>query len=108
MALRLVGIPPLQIRIDGSIFRRYQHPTRFASPRRRGDDGLEILSGVEHLRSRHKRGLLARKIGREVFVKLRGVEISETVCRFLYRGRFAEITGKTLSIVGFILSRIRH
>src|SRR5207253_5549602 len=51
MAIGSLGIPPLQVGIDGSIFRRYQHPTRFASPRRCRDDCFEIVSGVEHLRS---------------------------------------------------------
>src|SRR5205823_11447326 len=41
-------------------------------------------------------------------MKLRGVEVSETVCRFLYRSRLAEVTWEALSIVGLILSRIRH
>src|SRR6266568_6345239 len=41
-------------------------------------------------------------------MKLGGVEVSETVCRLLYRSRRAEVTGETLSIVGLILSRIWH
>src|SRR5882762_148187 len=43
------GIPAFELRVDGSVCCRYQHPTRFASPRRRGDDGFEIVSCVEHL-----------------------------------------------------------
>src|SRR5437899_6835621 len=41
-------------------------------------------------------------------MKLRGVEVSEAVCRFLYRSRLAEVTWETLSVVALILSRIRH
>src|SRR6266404_7808691 len=41
-------------------------------------------------------------------MKLHGVEVSETVGRFLYRRRLAEVTWEALSIVGFILSSIRH
>src|SRR5437762_11463825 len=41
-------------------------------------------------------------------MELRGVEVSETVCRLLYRSRFAEVTWEALSIVGLILSRIWH
>src|SRR5438046_10454923 len=41
-------------------------------------------------------------------MKLRGVEVGETVCRFLYRSRLAEVTWEALSIVGLILSRIWH
>src|SRR5882724_6479876 len=108
MALGSLGIPPLQVGIDGSIFCRYQHPTRFASPRGSGDDCFEIVSCVEHLRSRHESGLLSRQVGGEVLMKLRGVEVSETVCCFLYRRRFAQITWESLSVVSLILSRIRH
>jgi hypothetical protein len=53
---------------------------------------FEIVSGVEYLRSRHESGLLSRQVGGKVLMKLRGVEISETVCRLLYRCRFAQIT----------------
>src|SRR5205814_2529799 len=102
MALGSLGIPPLQVGIDSSIFRRYQHPTRFASPRRCRDNSFEIVSCVEHLRSRHERGLLSRQVGSEVFMKLRGVEVSETVCGLLYCSRRAEITWEALSIVGLI------
>src|SRR5207249_1368804 len=41
-------------------------------------------------------------------MKLRRVEISETVRRLLYRSRFAEVAGKALSNVGLIFSRIWH
>jgi hypothetical protein len=48
----------------------YQHPARFASPRRRGDDCIEIVSCDEHLRTRHKSGLLSWQVGCEVLMKL--------------------------------------
>src|SRR5882724_5776512 len=108
MALGSLGIPPLQVGIDGSIFCRYQHPTRFASPRSCRDDCFEIVSCVEHLRSRHESGLLSRQIGCEVLMKPSGVEVSETVCSLLYRSRLAEVTWKTLSVVSLILPSIRH
>src|SRR6266403_888328 len=41
-------------------------------------------------------------------MKLRRVEVSETVCRLLYRTRLAEVTREAFSIVGLILSRIWH
>ena len=41
-------------------------------------------------------------------MKLRGIQVCETVCRLLYRSRRAEVTWETLSIVGLILSRIWH
>src|SRR6266700_6953518 len=41
-------------------------------------------------------------------MKLHGVEVSETVGRFLYRSRHAEVTWEALSIVGLILSSIWH
>src|SRR5580704_7295563 len=108
MTLRSFGIPPFEVRVDGSVFRRDQHPARFASPRSRGDDCFEIVSRVEHLRSRHESGLRSRQVGCEVLMKLREVEVSETVCRFLYSSRLAEVTWETFSIVSLILSRVWH
>src|SRR3979409_1918664 len=100
------GVPSFNLRVDGPVFCRYQHPAWFASPRRRRDDCLEIVSGVEYLRSRHESGLLRRKIGCKVLMKLRGVEVSETVRRLLYRTRLAEITREALSVIGLVLSSI--
>src|SRR6266513_3542197 len=108
MALGSLGIPPFEVRVDGSVFCRYQHPTRFASPRRCRDYSFEILSCIEHLRSRHASGLLGRQVGCEVLMELRGVEISETVCRLLYRSRFAEVTWEALSVVSLVFSSVRH
>src|ERR1700730_13763870 len=83
------SIPPFEVGVDGSVCRRYQHPARFVSPRSRGDDCFEIVSCVEHLRSCHESGLLSRQVGGEVLMKLRGIEVSETVGRLLYRRRLA-------------------
>src|SRR5206468_8928242 len=47
---------------------------------------------VQHLRLRHESGLLSRQIGGEVLMKLRGVEVGETVYRLLYCSRFTEVT----------------
>src|SRR5438552_4654071 len=102
------GIPPFEIGVDGSVFCRDQHPAWFASPRSRGEDGFEIASCVEHLRSGHESGLPSRQVSGEVLMELRGVEVSETVCRLLYRTRLAEVTRKALSVVSLILSSIRH
>src|ERR1700682_3044045 len=41
-------------------------------------------------------------------MKLRGVEVSETVCRLLNRSRLAEVTGEALSVVSLILASIWH
>ena len=101
-AMSSLGVPPFKVRVDGSILCRYHHPAWFASPRRRGDGRFEIASCVEYLRSRHEVGLLRRKIRCKVLMKLRGVEIGETVC-FLYRTRLAEITREALSVVWLIL-----
>jgi hypothetical protein len=102
------GIPPLQVRVDGSVASGYQHPAWFASPRSLGNDGFEIVGHVEHLRPRHESSLLSRQVGGEVLRKLRGVEVSETVCRLLYRSRLAEVTWEALSVVSLILSSIWH
>src|SRR5580658_10983549 len=104
MAAGPCGIPPLEVRVDGSVCSSYQHPARFASPRRRGDDSFEIVSCVEHLRSRHESGLLSWQVGREVLMKLRGVEVSETVCRRLHRTGLADVTWKALSIASLTFS----
>src|SRR6202030_2923963 len=108
MAVGPSGIPAFEVGADGSVFCRYQHPAWFASPRRLGDDCFEIVSCDEHLRSRHESGLLGRQVGCEVLMKLRGVEVSETVCCLLYRRRFAEVTWEALSGVGLTLSGIWH
>jgi hypothetical protein len=79
-----------------------------STPRSCGENRFEIVSGIEHLRPRHESGLLRRQVGCEVFMKLRGVEVSEPVCRFLCRRRFAEVTRESLSIVSLILSIVWH
>src|SRR4029077_15045226 len=102
------GGPPFEVRVDGPILCRYQHPARFVSPRRRGADCFDIVHSVKYLRSRHESSLLSRKVGCEVLMKLRGIEVSEAVCGHLYRSRLAEVTWESLSIVSLILSCIRH
>src|SRR6266480_7063226 len=108
MTLRPFGIPPFEVGVDGSVLCRYQHPAWFASPRRCRDYSFEILSCIEHLRSRHESGLLGRQVGCEVLMELRGVEVSETICRLLYRSRLAEIARESLSVVSFIFARVWH
>jgi hypothetical protein len=61
---------------------------------RGGDDGFEIVGEVEYLRARHERGLLRRQVGCEVLMKLRGIQVSEAVCRLLYRTRLLRALGK--------------
>src|SRR6267378_3329651 len=41
-------------------------------------------------------------------MKLRGVEVSETVCRLLYRVRFAEIARESFSVVSLIFASVWH
>jgi hypothetical protein len=55
----------------------------------------------------HESCLFRRKIGCKVLMKLRGIEVSETVRR-LYRARLAEITRKAFSVVRLILSTVWH
>jgi hypothetical protein len=78
---------PFEVWVNSSVFSRYQHPTWFASPRRYSDDRFEIVSCVKLLRPRHESGLLGRQVGCEVFMKLRGVAISETVAILLQETR---------------------
>jgi hypothetical protein len=69
---------------------------------------LSFVTRVEHLRSRRESCLFSRQVGCEVLMKLGGVEVSETVCRLLYRSRLAEVTRESLPVVSFILPCIRH
>src|SRR5208282_523789 len=41
-------------------------------------------------------------------MKLRGVEVCESICRLLYRPRLTEVTWKAFSVVRLILSGIGH
>src|SRR5580704_2837538 len=93
------GIPTFQLRADGSIASRHYHPARFGSPGRRGDRRREIVRKVEHLRARHECGLVAGKVSCEQFMKLRRVDIGETVGRFLYGARLGEVARKALSVL---------
>src|SRR6266481_5971506 len=108
VAVGSCGIPPFEVGVDGSVLCRHQHPGRFASPRSSGDNCFEIVGCVEYLRSRHESGLFSRQVGCEVLMKLRGIEISKTVCCLLYRNRLAEVTWESFSIVSLILSSIGH
>jgi hypothetical protein len=36
------------------------------------------------------------------------IEVRETICRLLYRNRFAEVTREALSVVRFVLSSVWH
>src|SRR5882762_4934743 len=99
MAVGPYGVPAFEVGADGSVFCRYQHPAWFASPRRSGDNCFEIVRCVEHLRSRHESSLLGRQVGCEVLMKLRGVEVSETIGCLLYSPRLAEVTWEALSVI---------
>src|ERR1700761_2825423 len=89
-----LGIKAFEVGVDRSIRPGDDHPTRFFSPCRRGDDCLEIVRCVEHLRSRHESGLLHREIGCKVLMELVWIEVREAICCLLYRTRLAEVTGK--------------
>jgi hypothetical protein len=102
------GVPPFEVGIDGSVFSRHQHPAWLASPRSRGDGCLKIVSEVDTCDSCHESRLLSRQVGCKVLMKLRGVEVSETVCRLLYRGRLAQVTWEALSVVSLVLSSVCH
>src|ERR1700730_4876161 len=108
MAVGSRGIPAFEVGVDGSICCGYQRPARLASPGGRGDDCFEIVSEVEHLGLSHKSGLLRRQVSCEVHVKLRWIEVRETVGGLLYRTRLAEITWEALSVISFVLSSIGH
>src|SRR6267142_223650 len=108
MAVGSCGIPAFEVGADGSICCGYQRPARLASPRSRGDDCSEIVSEVEHLGLSHQSGLLRRQVSREVHMKLRWIEVRETVGGLLYRPRLAEITWEALSVVSLVFSSIGH
>src|SRR5208283_4782196 len=98
------GIPALEVGVDGPVGSRNQHPTGLAPPRRRGDYSPEILGQVENLGSRHESSLFGRQVGREILMKLCGIEVFETIRRFLDCARLTEIARKALSVVSLILS----
>src|SRR3981189_396057 len=41
-------------------------------------------------------------------MELGGIEVRKTICRLLYRTRFAEVTREALSVVRFVLSSVWH
>src|SRR6202007_335395 len=102
------GVPAFEVGVDGSVRSRYHHPAWFASPSSRGDDCFEIVGKVEHLRSRHESGLVGRQVGGEVLMKLRGVEVRETVWCLPYRTRLAEVAWEALAVVRLILACVGH
>src|SRR5258708_23350020 len=108
VAMSSRGVPAFKVRVNGSVLCRYQHPTWFASPRRRSDGRLEIVRCVEYLRSRHECGLLRRQISRKVLMELGGIEVREPLFRLLYRIGPAEVTPEALSVVRFVLSSVWH
>src|SRR5271154_954769 len=57
---------------------------------------------------RHERGPVVGKVSCEQFVKLRRVDICETVGRCLYGARFGEVARKALSVVGLFLAGVWH
>ena len=81
VAFGACSVPAFEVGIDGSVLPRNQRPAGLAFPSGGGDDRLEIFGEVGNLGPRHERGLLGGKIGREVLMKLRGIEGSETVGR---------------------------
>src|SRR5712664_152293 len=108
MAVGSRGVPAFEVGVDGSICCGYQRPARLASPGSRGDNSFEVVGVIGHLRPRHESGLLRREVGCEVFMKLRGVEVRETVCGLLDRARLAEVAGEALSVVSLIFSSVGH
>jgi hypothetical protein len=50
----------------------------------------------------------AGKIGCKVLMKLRGVEVRETVCGLLYGTRLGEIAREALPVVSFVFPGVWH
>src|SRR5580658_9271601 len=73
VAIGTRGIPSFEVGIDYPVCSGYDHPARFASPRRRSDGRLEIVSRVEHLGPRHEGRPFRRKVGSEVLTILSGI-----------------------------------
>ena len=98
VALGPLGIPTLQVRVDGSIASATSIQL-----------GLVLQAAVvivaEKLSAklstceRAMKAACSGKVGCEQFMKLRGVEICETVWGLLYRARFGEVARKALSVV---------
>src|SRR6267142_4739247 len=101
-------VPAFEVGVDSSICACHQYPAWFGSPRSRGDNSFEVVGEIGHLRPRHESSLLRGKVGRKVFMKLRVVEVRETVCGLLDRARLAEVAWEALSIIRLVLSSIGH
>jgi hypothetical protein len=84
VAVRASGVPAFEIGIDGAVCSGDQHPAGFTFPCSGGDDGFEIIAEVEDLGSRHEIGLRGGQVGREIFMKVRRIDVSETIGRLLY------------------------
>src|SRR5258705_2781227 len=78
-------VPPLEIGINYLVRRRDNRPARLGLPRSSGQRRSEDLGCCQYLRPRFEFGLLARQVGGEVLVEVRGVEVGEAVVRLLYR-----------------------
>src|ERR1700723_4645093 len=108
VAVGALGVPALQVRVDGAVASGYYHPARFGSPGRGGDRSGKIWSIVEDLRARHERGLIGGQVGREQFMKARRVDVGETVRRGLGGSGFGQVAGEALAVFGFFLAGIGH
>jgi len=102
------GVPTFEVWVDGPVVSGDDHPGWFGSPGGVGDGCFEVVGEVEDLRSRHEFSLVRGNVSCEILMKLCGVEIGETVCGLLDHCRFAQVAGDALSVVGFILSGVRH
>src|SRR5205807_10153080 len=52
--------------------------------------------------------LRSRRVGCEVLMKQRGIEVRQPACRLLYRSRLAQVGWEARSVGGLILSSIWH
>src|ERR1700735_5102272 len=56
VAVGALGVPALEVRVDGAVASGNDHPAGFGSPGRGGDGARKIWSIVEDLRARHECG----------------------------------------------------
>ena len=68
----------------------------------------KLLAKLRTCERAMKAGLLHEKIGSKVLMKLRRIEVRETICRLFQRTRFREVTRKALPVISFVFPSVWH
>lgn len=102
------GVPAFEVGIDGAVGAGDEHPAGLGAPGGDGNGCGKIVAEVEDLGAGHEDGLLGGKVGGEIFVELRGIDVGEAVGSFLDGAGFGEIAGEALAVGGFGFAGVWH